>query len=125
MTFVAAREYDGFGVGDHALAPVARPRLTEARAGEYMQPDASGFDRFAPQNVAAVAAWLASDLSAPMSGHVVKVQGGVVQLLEGWRPATEANVDEPWSIDLVDDVRAELLGANDGSIPPFIFDSPS
>jgi NAD(P)-dependent dehydrogenase (short-subunit alcohol dehydrogenase family) len=125
MTIVEAREYERFGVRVNALAPVARTRLTEALAGEYMQPDASGFDRFAPENVAAVAAWLASDLSAPMSGQVVKVQGGVVQLLEGWRPSTEANVDEPWSIDLVDDVRAELLGASDGSIPPFFFDSPS
>jgi NAD(P)-dependent dehydrogenase (short-subunit alcohol dehydrogenase family) len=125
MTIVEAREYERFGVRVNALAPVARTRLTEALAGEYMQPDASGFDRFAPENVAAVAAWLASDLSAPMSGQVVKVQGGVVQLLEGWRPSTEANVDDPWSIDLVDDVRAELLGASDGSIPPFFFDSPS
>jgi NAD(P)-dependent dehydrogenase (short-subunit alcohol dehydrogenase family) len=125
MTIVEAREYERFGVRVNALAPVARTRLTEALAGEYMQPDASGFDRFAPENVAAVAAWLASDLSAPMSGQVVKVQGGVVQLLEGWRPTTEANVDDPWSIDLVDDVRAELLGASDGSIPPFFFDSPS
>jgi len=41
------------------------------------------FDRFAPRNVAAVAAWLASDLCNGINGQVVKVMGGVVQLLEG------------------------------------------
>jgi len=89
-----------------------------------MQPDEDGFDRFAPDNVAAVAAWLASDLSRPLSGQVVKVQGGVVQLLEGWRPLTEATSSKPWTIDDVEGVREQLLGGTDGSIPPFFFPSP-
>jgi hypothetical protein len=55
----------------------------------------------------------------------VKVQGGVVQLLEGWRPLTEANSDKPWTIDSVDAVRAALFAQSDGSIPPFFFPSPS
>jgi hypothetical protein len=82
------------------------------------------FDRFGPDNVAAVAAWLASDLSNGISGQVVKVMGGVVQLLEGWRPLTEATSDKPWTIDSVDATRAALFAKSDGTIPPFFFPSP-
>jgi NAD(P)-dependent dehydrogenase (short-subunit alcohol dehydrogenase family) len=121
MTIVMARELERLGVRVNAIAPVARTRLTEDVAGDHMQPKEGDFDRFAPENVAAVAAWLASDLAAGISGQVVKVQGGQVQLLEGWRPVTEASADKPWTIDGVEDVRSRLLGGRDGSIPPFFF----
>lgn len=125
MTIVMARECERIGVRVNAIAPVARTRLTEAVAGDYMRPDESGFDRFAPGNVAAVACWLASDLAAGISGQVVKVQGGQVQLLEGWRPLTEITDDKPWTLDGVASRRDELLGPVDGSVPPFFFASPA
>lgn len=125
MTIVVARELERYGVRVNAIAPVARTRLTAAVAGEYMEPKEGDFDRFAPENVAAVACWLASPLARGLSGQVVKVQGGVVQLLEGWRPVTEANADKPWTLDGVEGVRDELLGDRDGSIPPFFFTSPN
>ncbi|WP_334143026.1 SDR family oxidoreductase [Rhabdothermincola sp.] len=124
MTIVVARELERYGVRVNAIAPVARTRLTEAVAGEYMTVQDGDFDRFAPENVAAVACWLASPLARGISGQVVKVQGGVVQLLEGWRPRTEATADKPWTIDGVEAVRDELFAGSDGSIPPFFFPSP-
>ncbi|WP_208027306.1 SDR family oxidoreductase [Rhabdothermincola sediminis] len=124
MTIVVARELERYGVRVNAIAPVARTRLTEAVAGEYMTVQEGDFDRFAPENVAAVACWLASPLARGVSGQVVKVQGGVVQLLEGWRPRTEATAEKPWTIDGVEAVRDELFADSDGSIPPFFFPSP-
>jgi NAD(P)-dependent dehydrogenase (short-subunit alcohol dehydrogenase family) len=124
MTVVVARELERYGVRVNAIAPVARTRLTEAVAGDYMEPKEGDFDRFAPENVAAVACWLASPLTRPISGQVVKVQGGVVQLLQGWRPLTEATADKPWTIDDVEGVREILFAKTDGSIPPFFFPSP-
>ena len=44
--------------------PVARTRLTEQVAGDFMNPKEGEFDRFAPENISAVVGWLASDLSA-------------------------------------------------------------
>ena len=41
-----------------------------------------GFDQFAPENVAAGVAWLASDLSAGVSGQVLKIQGGLAQIVQ-------------------------------------------
>jgi NAD(P)-dependent dehydrogenase (short-subunit alcohol dehydrogenase family) len=124
MTIVVARELERYGVRVNAIAPVARTRLTEALAGDYMTPKEGDFDRFAPENVAAVACWLASPLARGISGQVVKVQGGVVQLLTGWRPETEATADKPWTIDDVEGVRDLLFARSDGSIPPFFFPSP-
>jgi NAD(P)-dependent dehydrogenase (short-subunit alcohol dehydrogenase family) len=124
MTIVMARELERSGVRVNCIAPVARTRLTEALAGEHMKPDETGFDRFAPENVAAVAVWLASDLARDLNGQVVKVQGGVVQLLEGWRPLSEATSDKPWTVDSVEAVKAALLAKSDGTIPPFFFPSP-
>jgi NAD(P)-dependent dehydrogenase (short-subunit alcohol dehydrogenase family) len=125
MTIVVARELERYGVRVNAIAPVARTRLTEAVAGDYMNVTEGEFDRFAPDNVAAVACWLASPLTRGISGQVVKVQGGVVQLLEGWRPLTEATSDKPWTIDDVEGVRELLFSRTDGAIPPFFFPSPS
>ncbi len=124
MTIVTARELERYGVRVNAIAPVARTRLTEELAGDYMKATEGEFDRFAPDNVAAVACWLASPLAADISGQVVKVQGGVVQLVQGWRPVTQATDDKPWTIDGVEAVRAQLLGGRDTGIPPFYFTDP-
>ncbi len=124
MTIVVARELERYGVRVNAIAPVARTRLTEAVAGDYMKVQEGDFDRFSPENVAAVACWLVSPLSAGISGQVVKVQGGIVQLLQGWRPLTEATTDKPWTIEGVEGVRDRLFARSDGSIPPFFFPGP-
>jgi len=124
MTIVIARECERLGVRCNAIAPVARTRLTEELAGDYMKVDESGFDRFSPDNVAAVACWLASDLAGGISGQVVKVQGGQIQLLEGWRPLTEITDDKPWTLDSVAGLRDALFSKSDGAVPPFFFGSP-
>src|SRR3954452_9527188 len=124
MTVVIARELQRVGVRVNCIAPVARTRLTEALAGAVMKAKEGEFDRFGPDTVAAVAAWLASDLCNGISGQVVKVMGGVVQLLQGWRPLTEATSDKPWTIDSVEEPRAALFAKSAGTTPPFFFPSP-
>ncbi len=124
MTIVMARELERLGVRVNAIAPVARTRLTEGLGGDAMKPDESGFDKFAPENVAAVACWLASDEAAGISGQVVKVQGGTIQLLEGWRPLTEVTAEEAWTLDNVSGLRDQILGRSDGAVPAFFFASP-
>jgi NAD(P)-dependent dehydrogenase (short-subunit alcohol dehydrogenase family) len=123
MTIVAARELERFGVRVNAIAPVARTRLTESvpGMGDALQPKPEdAFDRFAPENVAALVVWLVSDLSAGMSGQVVKVQGGVVQLMRGWRPATQATSDKPWTVDSLESARDAFLGGQPTGVPPFL-----
>jgi hypothetical protein len=78
------------------------------------------FDRFAPENVSAVVGWLASDLSSGVTGQVLKVMGGQVQLLRGWRPITEATDDKPWTIGSIDDAAAALFAESAKGTPPFM-----
>jgi NAD(P)-dependent dehydrogenase (short-subunit alcohol dehydrogenase family) len=120
LTIVMARELERVGVRVNAIAPVARTRLTEALAGDAMSAKEGEFDRFAPENISAVVAWLASHLSAPATGQVVKVMGGQVQLLKGWRPITEATDEKPWTIDSVEAVASTLFAKSERGVPPFM-----
>ncbi len=122
LTIVMARELERSGVRVNAICPVARTRLTEgvAGAGEFMKAKEGEFDRFAPENISAVAGWLASDLSAGVTGQVVKVMGGQVQLLRGWRPITESTDDKPWTIESINGVADVLFAKTDRGAPPFM-----
>jgi NAD(P)-dependent dehydrogenase (short-subunit alcohol dehydrogenase family) len=122
LTIVMARELERSGVRVNAICPVARTRLTEQVAGaaDFMSAKEGEFDRFAPENISAVAGWLASDLSAGVTGQVLKVMGGVVQLVRGWRPATEATDDKPWTITSIDGVSDALFAGIDRGAPPFM-----
>jgi len=120
LTIVMARELERIGVRVNAICPVARTRLTEQLAGGAMDAKEGEFDRFAPDNISAVASWLASDLSAGVTGQVVKVMGGHVQLLRGWRPITEATDDKPWTIDSINGVSDALFAQSDRGVPPFM-----
>jgi NAD(P)-dependent dehydrogenase (short-subunit alcohol dehydrogenase family) len=120
MTIVMARELERIGARVNAIAPVARTRLTEQVAGDFMNPKEGEFDRFAPENISAVVGWLASDLSAGVTGQVLKVMGGQVQLLRGWRPVTEATDGKPWTITSIDEVSDALFAKDDKSAPPFM-----
>jgi NAD(P)-dependent dehydrogenase (short-subunit alcohol dehydrogenase family) len=122
MTIVMARELERSGVRVNAIAPVARTRLTEsvAGAGDFMKAKEGEFDRFAPENISAVAGWLASDLSDGVTGQVVKVMGGHVQLLRGWRPITEATDDKPWTVEAINDLAGTLFAKSERGAPPFM-----
>jgi hypothetical protein len=79
------------------------------------------FDKFAPENISAVVCWLASDLAEGVTGQVVKVMGGQVQLIRGWRPVTEATDDKPWTIESIDAAASSTLFAkSDKGTPPFM-----
>src|SRR5262249_25352135 len=120
MTIVMARELERIGVRVNAIAPVARTRLTEQLAGDAMNAKEGEFDRFAPENISAVACWLASDLSAGITGQVLKVMGGQVQLLRGWRPVSEATDEKPWTITAIDEVADALFAKSERGVPPFM-----
>jgi hypothetical protein len=85
-----------------------------------MNPKEGEFDRFAPENISAVVCWLASDLAAGVTGQVVKVMGGQVQLIRGWRPIAEATDDKPWTVASIDAAAPGLFAASGKAIPPFM-----
>jgi NAD(P)-dependent dehydrogenase (short-subunit alcohol dehydrogenase family) len=122
MTIVMARELERLGVRVNGVCPVARTRLTEATpgAGDFMAKKEGAPDTFAPENISAVVAWLASDLSAGVTGQMIKVQGGLVQVLRGWRPVAQSTDEAEWSIESIDRVMPGLFEQVPRGVPPFL-----
>jgi NAD(P)-dependent dehydrogenase (short-subunit alcohol dehydrogenase family) len=76
LTRVASLEFARAGVTVNAIAPVALTRMTEdLPMMKGIKPEDLG-----PQYIAPIAAFLASDLAADVTGQVVGVQGGKVFL---------------------------------------------
>jgi NAD(P)-dependent dehydrogenase (short-subunit alcohol dehydrogenase family) len=121
LTIVMARELERIGVRVNAIAPVARTRLTETVASGFMDAKEGEFDKFAPENVAAGVAWLASDLSAGVSGQVLKIQGGLAQIVQGWRPVSQAEADKEWTVESIEAARDTLFAKSEPGVPPFMF----
>jgi len=120
MTIILARELERFGVRSNAIAPRARTRMTEFLMGSAAaDPGDKGFDTWAPENTAALVAWLASDLSKGVSGQVFIITGGLVQLAQGWHSVNKATSDKPWTIDSIESVRDQLFKGADSGVPPF------
>ena len=120
MTVVLARELGRFGVRVNAVAPVARTRLLGTVAGlDDTTPEPGQLDRWSPANVAAAVAWLASDLSAGISGQVVKVEGGLLRIMRGWSVGAEETSEDDWTIEGVDVAARRMFEQVPGGVPPF------
>jgi NAD(P)-dependent dehydrogenase (short-subunit alcohol dehydrogenase family) len=116
MTIVLARELDRFGVRVNCIAPVALTRLTEDLMGQGNEEMAA---KLAPANIAAGVCWLASDLSEGVNGQVLKIQGGLAQIVQGWRPISQITSDDAWTIEAIDAGRDQLFANSEPGIPPF------
>jgi NAD(P)-dependent dehydrogenase (short-subunit alcohol dehydrogenase family) len=93
LTRTAALEFQRMAVTVNALAPVALTRMTE----DLQMFKGLTTDQIGPQYVAPVAAFLASDLAADITGAIVGVQGPkifVYRMVEGEGATREGG---PWS----------------------------
>lgn len=120
FTLVIAKELERYGVKANAIAPIARTRLTTdatpSMAAFMSQEPAEGeFDKLGPQNIAPVAAYLASEECA-LNGEVLRVAGDLIWLMRGWHSTNKISSNKQiWSLDgLATKVETELL---DGAPP--------
>ena len=103
LTRTASMEFQRMGVTVNAIAPVAITRMTQ----DLQMMKAFTQENLGPQHIAPVAAFLASDLAADITGAIVGVQGGKVFLYkmtetdgvtkEGGQPWSPAELKERWS----------------------------
>ncbi|ODQ96377.1 SDR family oxidoreductase [Mycolicibacterium holsaticum] len=99
MTLVAARELSRYGVRVNAIAPVARTRLTENTPGLGERiGQQEGFDKWDPENVSPLVAWLVSP-ECKLSGEVFGIVGGRIARQKCWTEQEVFEVDRRWSVD--------------------------
>ena len=119
MTLVLARECERFGVRVNAIAPVALTRMTEDLMGGGVLDEAQK-EKLGPENVAALVTWLASDLSDGVSGQVIKITGGMAQVVRGYRPLEPIRSEDlPWTVQDIDAQKDKLFAEDKPGVPPF------
>jgi NAD(P)-dependent dehydrogenase (short-subunit alcohol dehydrogenase family) len=109
LTTIAAVELARYGVRVNAVSPAARTPMTDSVPAikEFMRKPASGFDRWDPDNVAAVVACLA-EADCDLTGQCWYVAGGRIQRIAPFSFAEKIETDGPWTPDSVRDALAEL-----------------
>ncbi len=99
FTVIAARELKRYGVTVNAIAPGALTRMTEGLAGMPQDDDAAR-EMMSPRWIAPLCTWLASPISADVTGRVIEVSGQVLAVAEGWHRGPSAKpVDDPTEFD--------------------------
>jgi hypothetical protein len=82
--------------------------MTEGAFGELDL--GGGFDPLDPANVAPVVVWLLSDAAAEISGQVVGIVGGLVELYEGWHVIASRERPGRWTPEALAEAAPELFG---------------
>ncbi|MBO4256945.1 SDR family NAD(P)-dependent oxidoreductase [Streptomyces griseorubiginosus] len=108
LTITCAMELAELGVRVNAVAPAARSRISETVAPELMKSVEDGFDRMAPENVAAIVAYLASPLCR-FTGRVFGVIGDDLTIYDGWTVSRHFNnAEQRWSPETLQTALADV-----------------
>ncbi|MEN3280300.1 MAG: 3-oxoacyl-[acyl-carrier protein] reductase [Solirubrobacteraceae bacterium] len=108
LTITLATELARYGIRVNAIAPRARTLMSDAAFGEL--PRTASFDPFAPEHVAAVVAWLASDAARDVTGQVLVVHGSGIELMQPWSARRRLARQGEWT-------DVELLGLREQLFP--------
>ncbi len=99
FTQIASREVGRYGVTVNAIAPGALTRMTEGLPG-MPQDDEAAREMMSPRWIAPVCAWLASPLSAGVTGRIFEASGQSYAIAEGWhRGPTGTPVEDINDVD--------------------------
>lgn len=118
LTWVLARELGRYGVTVNAIAPRARTRMTESAFGA-LDAEAGGFDRWAPENVAPVVVWLATDQAADVSGQIFVVFGGTIHAMAPFHSIGSLDRDSRWSVSELVDAKSRMFASHSSAVPAF------
>lgn len=112
LTLNQAAELGRYGITANALAPAARTGMTtavESMAQRMAKPEDGSFDYWAPENVSPLVAWLASSLSAHVTGRIFEAEGGRISIADGWRSTRGVDKGGQWKPAEITAAMEELL----------------
>jgi 3-oxoacyl-[acyl-carrier protein] reductase len=123
MTVTMATELERYGIRVNAVAPRARTPMSDEAFGELPR-RAGAFDPFGPEHVAEVVAWLISDAAADVTGQVLVVHGGSIEVMRTWSAERAIERRGDWRDeellalrdDLFPDGKARRLAAPVGAL---------
>src|SRR3954452_9906725 len=100
FTIIAGMELERYGITVNAIAPGALTRMTEGLGmGQASEADK---EMMSPRWIAPICTWLASPLSAGVTGRVFEASGRVLAIAESWpRGPTAKPVEDPNEVDAV------------------------
>lgn len=129
LTWSLARSLTRYGVTTNAIAPGAATRLTATvptdKAPEGFSVEPSADPAFAPENVATVATYLASERSRWLNGRILMAQGYHVGLYNFLEEVEAIDGDSAWDLDaLGDQIEKQFRPVGEG-MPPSMFDRPA
>lgn len=108
LTLTLATELERYGVRVNAIAPRARTPMSAAAFGAL--PRCDTFDPFAPEHVSEIVVWLASRAAAGVTGQVLVVHGGGVEVMRPWSAVRHLTRNAAWTDE-------ELSGLTEALFP--------
>jgi NAD(P)-dependent dehydrogenase (short-subunit alcohol dehydrogenase family) len=95
FTIIAAKELARYDVTVNAIAPAALTRMTEDLGMGQLDDEAK--EQMSPKHIAPIVCWLASPLSAGVTGRIFDVSGRMLSVSEGWHrgPTIDHPDDDP------------------------------
>lgn len=99
LGLAVARELAPYGVTVNTICPGAKTRLVDAAFPDFGDPPAEGFDSLHPDNIGPFVAYLCSDSAAHISGQTFGVNGGSVELLQGWSSVASIDKGDRWTVE--------------------------
>ncbi|MCP8689535.1 SDR family oxidoreductase [Marinobacterium sedimentorum] len=112
LTLNQAAELGRYGITANAVAPAARTGMTtavESMATRMAKPNDGSFDYWAPENVSAVLAWLATEEAGDVTGKVFESEGGKISICDGWRSTQGVDKGAAWKPEDVGDAVYKLI----------------
>ena len=112
LTLNQAAELARYGVTANAVAPSARTAMTSAvpeMAARMARPEDGSFDRYAPENVSNLLAWLASPAGGEVTGRVFEAEGGRICICDGWRTTEGVDRGAAWAPAEIGEAVKQLL----------------
>jgi NAD(P)-dependent dehydrogenase (short-subunit alcohol dehydrogenase family) len=108
MTMIWATEFERFNVTCNAIAPMSRTRMTEVNVGPPPA-DPNEFDGFAPENISPVVVYLASDQAQHITGRVIAIRGGRLELFLPWQIGKSIDIGRRWTVQELGERIHEIL----------------